>query len=36
MGYDIEIEKNDFKIAVETFAESIRIVAQEIEDSIQF
>lgn len=35
MGFDIEVEKNDFKTAIETFAKQIRIVAQEIEDSVQ-
>lgn len=35
MGSGTEVERNDFKTAVETFAERIRIVAQEIEDSVQ-
>lgn len=35
MGSSTEVEKNDFKIVVETFMEQMRIIAQEIENSIQ-
>lgn len=35
MGSGTEVERNDFKTAVETFAERMRNVAQEIEDSVQ-
>ncbi len=35
MESDTEIERNDFKTAVEMFAKQMRNVAQEIEDSIQ-
>lgn len=31
-----EIERNDFKIVIETFTEQMKIVAQEIEDSVHF
>lgn len=35
MGSGTEVERNDFKTAVETFAEQMKNVAQEIKDSVQ-
>ena len=35
MGSGTEVERNDFKTAVETFAERMKNVAQEIEDAVQ-
>lgn len=35
MGSGTEVEKNHFKMAVETFVEQMRIIAQEIENFIQ-
>lgn len=35
MRSDTEVERNDFKTAVETFAKQMKIVTQEIEDSVQ-
>ncbi len=35
MGSGIEIERNDFKTVVEMFAEQMKNVAQEIENSVQ-
>lgn len=34
MRSGIEVERNDFKTAVEMFAEQMRNVVQEIEDSV--
>ena len=35
MGSDTEVERNDFKTAVETFAEQMKIVVEEIENAVQ-
>ena len=35
MGSDTEVERNNFKTVVETFAEQMKNIAQEIEDAVQ-
>lgn len=35
MGSGTEVERNDFKTAVETFAEQMKIVASDIDDSVK-
>lgn len=36
MGFGTELEKNDFKMVIEMFAEQIKNMAQEIENFVQF
>ena len=35
MGSGTEVKRNDFKTAVETFAEQMKIVAEEIKNAVQ-
>ena len=35
MGFGTKVKRNDFKMAIKTFADWIKNMAQEIEDTVQ-